>query len=201
VVAKVVGAARGAPPRRASGACPKATSGVGAYPGSDVGAGAGPGSGNVGVGAGAGPGSGDVGAPKLVPLTTMRLRAIAAAQNVGTGQTGITLSRTIGITFENWVLTMNKQIPRNTRSFLSPQRQNNTGGLPASVIPEYVSSLSLFSSGYPSPMVLPQSELWEVKAVTGTVLPSPSTGANSKLTSPTTPPMPVPADPDPPEVD
>jgi hypothetical protein len=36
---------------------------------------------------------------------------------------------------------------------------------------------------------------------TAVPLPSPPSGAHSKLTSPTTPPMAVPGDPDPPEVD
>ncbi len=236
--------------------------------------------------------------PALVPLTTTRLRAIAAAQGIGTGQSGITLNRTIGLAFENWVLTMLGQIPRNTMSFFSSQRQaQNPGGLPASVIPEFVSPLALFFWGGQAPSVFPQSEFWEVKAVTGTLtpvsnryqilglidvaskspaamstlpkhppptvvftitgntvlsldvlttatqanvaiwvqvvfedatimndpnpdlyigpmvaanpnvypsgtpVPSPASGAHSKLTAPTTPPMVVPGDPDPPEVD
>jgi hypothetical protein len=290
--------------------------GAGAGPGSDVGAGAGPGAravpdrpqrsrwrwhwhyrGGEQDGERIGTAALAICAPKLIPLTTMRLRAIAAAQNIGAGQTGITLSRTIGLTFENWVLTTLGQIPRNTMSFLSPRRQKQNGGLPASVIPEYVSPLALFFWGGPAPAVLPQSEFWEVKAVTGTLtpasnryqilglidvasrspagvstlqshppptvlftitgntvlnqdvlttatqsqvaiwvqvvfedatipndpnpdlyigqlvamnpnvygtrvpLPSPPSGAHSKLTSPTTPPMAVPGDPDPPEVD
>jgi hypothetical protein len=236
----------------------------------------------------------------LIPLTTTRLRAIAAAQGVGAGLTGIQLNRAYGLVFENWVLTMLGQKPRNTMSFLSPERQTknaSNGGLPASVIPEYVSDLALFFWGGLSPSVLPDSELWEVKAVTGTLtlassrwqilglidvasrspagmstkgkhppptvvftitgntllsdnvlteatlsdvaiwvqvvfedattpddpdpdlyigqlepanpevygsgvpIPSPASGAHSKLLSPTTPPMQVPGDPDPPEVD
>jgi hypothetical protein len=35
--------------------------------------------------------------PALMPLTTTQLRAIAAANNIGAGQTGITQSRTIGL--------------------------------------------------------------------------------------------------------
>jgi hypothetical protein len=238
--------------------------------------------------------------PNVIPLTTMRLRAIATAQGIGVGQTGITLNRTMGLAFENWVLTMLGQIPRNTMSFLSPERQSHNsanGGLPASVIPEYVSDLALFFFGGMAPSVLPDSEFWEVKAVTGTLtpasnryqivglidvasrspagmstaakhppptvvftitgntsfspsvymtatasgvaiwlqtvfvdatipndpnpdlyigamypmnpdvyitgvpVPSPPSGAHSKLTSPPTPPVPVPGDPDPPEVD
>jgi hypothetical protein len=108
--------------------------------------------------------------PVLIPLTTTRLRAIAAAQKIGFGQMGVQQNRTIGLAFENWVLTTLGQIPRNQMSFFSMARQNaNNGGLPASVIPEFVSPLSLFFAGSPSPAVLAASEFWEVKAVTGTL--------------------------------
>ena len=107
--------------------------------------------------------------PNLVPLTTTRLRAIAAAQNIGVGQTGIQLNRAIGIVFETWVLTMLNQIPRWTTLIPSPQRQAANSGLPASVIPEYVSDLYLVSWGAMVPVVYTQSQFWEVKAVTGTL--------------------------------
>jgi hypothetical protein len=238
--------------------------------------------------------------PVLIPLTTTRLRAIAAAQGIGVGQMGVQQNRTIGLAFENWVLTMLGQIPRNQMPFFSMERQtanNANGGLPKSVIPEFVSPLALFFWGGSAPAVLQASEFWEVKAVTGILsqtsnrsqilglidvasqspagvstiqphppptvvftttgntylsqsvfttatsfnvaiwqqvvfvddaipndpnpdlyigqlvamnpsiygsaipVPSQPSGAHSKLTSPTTPPMSVPDDPDPPEVD
>jgi hypothetical protein len=106
-------------------------------------------------------------APALVPLTTTRLREIAALNNIGAGQTGIQLSRTIGLTFETWVLvTLGQNNPRNTKSFLSMERQNKTGGLPGSVIPEFVGKLNDWfpAQGWSS---LPQGMFFEVKAVTG----------------------------------
>ena len=115
--------------------------------------------------------------PNLSPFTTTRLRQVAAANGIGVGQTGITQSRTIGLAFETWVLTTLGVVPnppgpgRNTTLFPSPQRAgaNKTkGGLPASVIPEYVT--------VPVPLRLgtrvlrhPLSSLFEVKAVTGVI--------------------------------
>jgi hypothetical protein len=107
--------------------------------------------------------------PLLEPLPTTRLRAICVAQGIGKGMTGIQFNRACGLAFETWVLTMLDQIPRNTMSFFSPQRKDYTGGLPASVIPEYVSPLYLVFFGQWSPQILAESEFWEVKAVTGTM--------------------------------
>ena len=106
--------------------------------------------------------------PMVVALTTTRLRAIAAAQGIGAGQTGIQLNRTIGLAFENWVLFMRNQLQQRwTTPIPSPRRKQKTGGLPASVIPEFVSDLNLVYWGSMTPVPFPESEFWEVKAVTG----------------------------------
>jgi hypothetical protein len=98
-------------------------------------------------------------------LTTLRLRAVASAQGIGTGLTGIAFSRAVGLAFEHWILS-SLTIPRNTRSFLSPARAAVTGGLPASVIPEAVLPIVwvkwvLVSTPFPD------SLFCEVKAVRG----------------------------------
>jgi hypothetical protein len=111
-------------------------------------------------------------APNLVPLTTTRLRAIAAAQNIGAGQSGITLSRTIGLAFQAWVLFMLPQT-ENTMLYMSQARQKAnmaTGGLPGSVIPDYVADLGLFvTDGGKVASPFQNSMFGEVKAVTGTL--------------------------------
>jgi hypothetical protein len=112
-------------------------------------------------------------APALMPLTTTQLRAIAATNNIGAGQTGITQSRTIGLAFENWALTTMGQVPRNTESFMSPLRQQQNNGLPASVIPEYVAGLNDWWPAQAWP-AFPESLLFEVKAVTGVIAQSTS---------------------------
>jgi hypothetical protein len=110
--------------------------------------------------------------PNVVPLTTYRLRAIAAAQGVGAGLTGIQLNRAYGIVFETWVLWMiDPQRPHWTTPISSPQRQQKTGGLPGSVIPEWVTDLTLISVGA---VTFPSSEFWEVKAVNGLLMLSTS---------------------------
>jgi hypothetical protein len=105
--------------------------------------------------------------PNLMPLTTDKLRAIATAQNIGVGLTGVGFNRAVGLVFENWVLTtMGQNNPRNTMLFPSPERQAKTGGLPGSVIPEFVGKLNDWfpAQGWSS---LPQGMFFEVKAVTG----------------------------------
>jgi hypothetical protein len=108
--------------------------------------------------------------PALIGLTTTRLRQIATLNNINgcASQTGITQSRTIGLAFENWVLVTMGQIPRNTKSFTSPLRQQKnmaSSGLPGSVIPEYVGNLN---DWFPAQgWSFTQSMLFEVKAVTG----------------------------------
>lgn len=100
-----------------------------------------------------------------VPLTTLRLRAVASAQGIGAGLTGIAFNRAVGLAFEHWIL-YSLAIPRNTRSFLSPVRAAATGGLPASVIPEAVRPIVWVKWGV-VPTAFPDSLFCEVKAVRG----------------------------------
>jgi hypothetical protein len=115
--------------------------------------------------------------PNWQPLTTTMLRQIAVQNKVDgcDTQSGITQSRTIGLAFEKWVLTTLGVVPsppgpgKNTTSFMSMERQqqntmNGHGGLPASVIPEFVGNQTMF----------PQSVFYEVKAVTGALTPGTS---------------------------
>jgi hypothetical protein len=110
-------------------------------------------------------------------LTTTKLRQIAIANKINgcDAQTGITQSRTIGVAFETWVLKTMKQLPRWTKPIQSPLRKakntiNGHGGLPASVIPEYVDSQVKFTLSAPLTLTwdfFPNSLFYEVKAVTG----------------------------------
>jgi hypothetical protein len=111
--------------------------------------------------------------PNWQPLDTATLRQIAARNNIGVGLTGIQQSQKIGVAFEAWVLTTLGVIPKppgpgkNTTSFMSMARameNMNKGGLPASVIPEFVGNQTQF----------PKSVLYEVKAVTGALTPGTS---------------------------
>ena len=110
-------------------------------------------------------------APVLAPLTTTKLRQIAALNNIGVGKTGIQQSQAIGVAFEKWVLVTLGQIPRWTMLIPSPARAQanaSKGGLPGSVIPEFVAGLGLWWAGeLPTPY--PKSMLFEVKAVTGAI--------------------------------
>jgi hypothetical protein len=131
--------------------------------------------------------------PNWQPLPTSMLRQIAIQSKVDgcDTQSGITQSRTIGLAFERWVLTTLGVVPsppgpgKNTTSFMSPRRKSNTGGLPASVIPEFVGNQTMF----------PQSVLYEVKAVTGALTPGTSNWqilglldvANTQITKPAGP--------------
>jgi hypothetical protein len=116
--------------------------------------------------------------PVWQPLTTTQLRWIAAQNNIGAGQTGIQQSRTIGIAFELWVLTtMGQADPpgpgRWTKPITSPQRalkNVSNGGLPKSVIPEFVGD-QLFITNW-NPNIYQQSVFYEVKAVNGPLLVS-----------------------------
>ncbi len=87
--------------------------------------------------------------PTLVPLTTTRLRVIAAANGIGAGQTGITQSRTIGLAFQTWVLFMLPQTENKMPYPSQARKKANNNGLPASVIPDHVAALQLFVSGGP----------------------------------------------------
>jgi hypothetical protein len=106
--------------------------------------------------------------PVLMPLTTMQLRAIAAANNIGVGQSGVTLSRTIGIAFETWVLATMGQLPRYKSPLLmSPLRAAQNNGLPGSVLPEFVGNLN---DWFPAQgWSFTNSMYFEVKAVTGVI--------------------------------
>ena len=169
--------------------------GVGAGPGSsaDVGVGAGPGArtpprwrrprnhrrGGSGIGTAAQADCMEPAVPAMAPripilvgLTTTKLRAIAAYLQIGQGLTGIQLNNRIGLAFENWVLFMLNQTHWKT-VIPSPERKAKTGGLPAGVIPDYVSDLTLFSTDTGG-MTFPLSEFWEVKAVNGALTPSTS---------------------------
>jgi hypothetical protein len=178
------------------GGAPGSGSGAGAGPGNvnsaAVSAGAGPGD---GAGAGAGPGMRTAGdhprrvrrhdkenigttaqadctelmapmPPFLIGLSTTRLRYIAAQNGIGVGQSGIQQSRSIGLAFENWVLTTMGQLPRWTTPILSLRREKNTGGLPKSVIPESVQDLGWWWVLVSRPD-FEKSSFFEVKAVTG----------------------------------
>jgi len=106
-------------------------------------------------------------APSQVPLTTLRLRAVANAQGIGTGLTGIAFSRAVGLAFEHWILS-SLALPRNTRAFISPTRAAATGGLPASVIPEAVLPIAWVGWSL-APTTFPDSLFCEVKAVRGSI--------------------------------
>jgi hypothetical protein len=118
--------------------------------------------------------------PLWVGLTTTMLRQIAIANNIHgcANQTGITQNRTIGLTFETWVLkTVGQLKNRWTMSIVSMARKNkNTangnGGLPASVIPEYVDSQVKVTLSAPLTVTwtyFDNSLFYEVKAVTGSL--------------------------------
>lgn len=109
---------------------------------------------------------------QVVPLTTTRLRAIATAQGIGAGLTGVQFNRAVGVAFESFVLSSLGFIPRNTASFFSPARAAATGGLPASVIPEFVRAVTkvTWSWGiWPTVTTYANSSFFEVKAVSGTL--------------------------------
>jgi hypothetical protein len=118
--------------------------------------------------------------PNWQGLTTTKLRQIANANNINgcASQTGVTQSRTIGLAFEAWVLkTMGQLQKRWTMPIFSQQRQNKTGGLPASVIPEYVSDQVTFTLSAPLTLTwtyFPNSLFYEVKAVNGNLTPGTS---------------------------
>lgn len=114
--------------------------------------------------------------PKLSLFTTTRLRQVAAANGIGAGLTGIAQSRQIGLWFETWALTTINVLPDppqagpNTMPFFSQARQTanaKSGGLPKSVIPEFVANLYLSPEASFGAVTFPMSQFWEVKAVTG----------------------------------
>jgi hypothetical protein len=118
--------------------------------------------------------------PKWDGLTTTQLRWIAIQNKINNcdQQTGITQNRTIGVAFEAWVLkTMGVLSKRWTQPIPSMARANKTGGLPASVIPEYVDSQVTLTLKAPLNVTwdyFPNSLFYEVKAVTGNLTPGTS---------------------------
>ena len=149
--------------------------------------------------------------PNWQGLTTTMLRQIANANNINgcATQTGITQSQNIGLTFEKWVLTAIGAIPdppkpgRNNTLFLSTERQqkntlNGHGGLPASVIPEFIGNQTYTVAGVSA--TFDESIFFEVKAVTGALTPGTSNwqiiglldAVNTQITKPAGPhPPPV----------
>jgi hypothetical protein len=113
-----------------------------------------------------------------VPLTTTQLRWIAAQNNIGVGLPLLQQSQKIGLAFEAWVLTTLGVVPsppgpgKNTTSFMSMARQKKTGGLPASVIPEFVGDQTYTVAGMSATFT--NSVYYEVKAVTGALTPGTS---------------------------
>jgi hypothetical protein len=111
--------------------------------------------------------------PSWQGLTTTKLRSIAIGNNSNgcANQTGIQQNRTIGVAFEAWVLKTMGQLPRWNKLLDSPERQKKTGGLPGSVIPEFVGDQTGTLISVPSMSVstvyFPKSVFFEVKAVTG----------------------------------
>src|SRR5688572_5345914 len=54
---------------------------------------------------------------RVIPLTTARLRAIAQANGVGSGSSGVAFNYAVGIAFEHWILDSLGFVPRNKRPF------------------------------------------------------------------------------------
>jgi hypothetical protein len=121
--------------------------------------------------------------PNWQGLTTAKLRQIAIANKINgcDQQTGVNQNRTIGIAFEAWVLkVMGLLQKRWTMPIMSMARQKaNTGngGLPASVIPEYVGSQARITLSAPLTVTwtyFTNSLFYEVKAVGGALTPGTS---------------------------
>jgi hypothetical protein len=108
-----------------------------------------------------------------VPLTTTRLRFIAGQQGFGVGKTGIQLNQAYGLAFQSWVLFMLPE-DENKMSIESQARKTQTGGLPASVIPDYVTDLTAVFTEDNMVFDIPGSRFGEVKAVTGVITPGTS---------------------------
>lgn len=105
------------------------------------------------------------------PITTADLRRIVGNSK---GLVGIQYNREVGLRFQKDVLAhlagLKFAYP-NTKPFLSPLRDRNTGGRHLSVIPDGVAGASIGASGA-MPMVTttyPESTFIEVKAVKGTI--------------------------------
>ncbi len=121
------------------------------------------------------------GGPDWQPLTTAKLRQIAIQNNIDgcASQTGIQQNRTIGLSFEDWVLTTIGRYPkppgegRNEMPFPSQERKMQNNGLPASVIPELVAGQLTTHVDLGAMTVtqdtFPNSAFFEVKAVKSTI--------------------------------
>jgi RHS repeat-associated protein len=117
------------------------------------------------------------------PLTTSRLRAIAQAQGIGTGLTGIQLNRAVGRAFQDWALRAFPAVPtlqENFRLFRSPAREVATQGRKdgpiLNVMPDAVRAATTVVwgtlLGIPRPertVTQPDSVFVEVKAVNGAI--------------------------------
>jgi len=106
---------------------------------------------------------------QAVPLTTFRLRAIAASAGIGAGLTGVQFNRAVGRAFQEFALNALRLNPENFTLFPSPARAAATGGLPAGVIPDAVKNIRVVDISWfiPETTVYPNSSFFEVKAVNG----------------------------------
>ncbi|WP_181019438.1 SpvB/TcaC N-terminal domain-containing protein [Nonomuraea typhae] len=109
---------------------------------------------------------------QAVPLTTTRLRAIATAQGIGAGLSGVQFNRAVGRAFQDFALNRYGLL-ENFRSFASPARAAATGpGGPRSVIPDavrHVTQVTLRWWIIPQLVPFANSSFTEVKAVSGTL--------------------------------
>jgi hypothetical protein len=117
--------------------------------------------------------------PNWVGLDTQTLKQIAIQNKINNcdQQTGIAQNRTIGLAFETWVLKTKGQLPRWKTLIKSQARATKTGGLPNSVIPEFVDKQIAFKLSAPYNLTWDyflNSLFFEVKAVNGTLVPSTS---------------------------
>jgi RHS repeat-associated protein len=108
-----------------------------------------------------------------VPLTTFRLRAIARAQGIGAGLTGILFNRAVGRAFQEFANT-SLGLTENFTPYPSPARAAY-GGAPT-VIPDAVRNitkidvtLTWYGAQRITTTTYPNSSFFEVKAVNGTL--------------------------------
>ena len=106
---------------------------------------------------------------QAVPLTTVRLRAIAASQGIGAGLSGVQLNRAVGRAFQDFAV-QSFGLHENFVNIPSPDRAAHTGGSPAAVRPDAVRGVRKVEFIWriiPWSTVYPLSEFYEVKAVRG----------------------------------
>ncbi len=101
-----------------------------------------------------------------VPFSTTRLRYVCTQQGIGQGLTGILFNNACGLAFENWVLWTLRIAPNKT-PIASGARKRANSGLPASVIPDYVTDLKVIDVPSMKSATIADSSFGEVKAVTG----------------------------------